>query len=183
MSLVRFSVYYAVSPKSLTLTINEALLKRALDRHPAGNSKRAEPAGDATGKPWMGTNLCLQLDREFLRSLEKLSSTSERTSQQRLAWNNIPILNEWKRLYPSEDPVKFHERVWKTSLICPGGGSYVWNEKWRTMESTVYGHPGEPKEPKDPQSRLGKFSSINLGLSFENQGLSAQAVVDRDKGR
>ena len=183
MSLVRFSVYYAVSPKSLTLTINEALLKRALDRHPAGNSKRAEPAGDATGKPWMGTNLCLQLDREFLRSLEKLSSTSERTSQQRLAWNNIPILNEWKRLYPSEDPVKFHERVWKTSLICPGGGSYVWNEKWRTMESTVYGHPGEPKESKDPQSRLGKFSSINLGLSFENQGLSAQAVLDRDKAR
>jgi hypothetical protein len=56
----------------------------------------------------------------------------------------------------------------------------VWNEKWRTMESTVYGHPGEPKQPAEPVSRLGKFANANLGLSFENQGLSAKAILERE---
>ena len=67
------------------------------------------------------------------------------------SWSNLPILNEWKRLFPNEDPVKVHERLWHVTLICPGGGKYVWNDQWHTMESTVYGHPGQPKTgPKAP---------------------------------
>ena len=60
--------------------------------------------------------------------------------------DNIPILNEWKRLFPGEDPVNLHQKIWQTHLISPGGGQYVWNDEWKTMESTVYGHPGQPKD-------------------------------------
>ena len=59
--------------------------------------------------------------------------------------SNLPALNEWKRLFPDRDPVAVHREVWGVTLVCPGGGNYVWNEKYATMESTVYGHPGQPK--------------------------------------
>ena len=62
------------------------------------------------------------------------------------AWSNLPILNEWKRRYPDQDPVALHEEFWQTRLICPGGGQYVWNDDWQTMESTVYGCPAAPQE-------------------------------------
>ena len=64
---------------------------------------------------------------------------------QRLSWGNLPILNEWKRLFPEDDSVALHERLWGVKLVCPGGGEYKWNESWQTFESTVYGHPAEPK--------------------------------------
>jgi len=174
------AIYYAVTPGSLTITENEALLKRALDRQSARSSKKSDGLQETSDKSWLGTNLCLQVDQNFLVALEKMSLGTERTSPQRISWNNLLILNEWKRLYPSQDPVKFHERYWKTRLVCPGGGAYVWNEKWQTMESTAYGHPGDPKEPTTPHSRLGKFSNVNLGLTFENQGLSAKGVFGRE---
>ena len=39
---------------------------------------------------------------------------------QRLAWSNIAILNEWKRLFPDQDPVAVHERLWGVRPVCPG---------------------------------------------------------------
>ncbi len=64
--------------------------------------------------------------------------------------------------------------------MCPGGGTYVWNEKWHTMESTVYGHPGEPKPGPKNILPVATITGANLGLSFENQGLSAKIVLERD---
>jgi len=120
------------------------------------------------------------VDKRLLGALEAVSRDGYRSAQQVLAWNNLPILNEWKRQFPSEDPVKLHERIWKSKLICPGGGSYVWNEEWRTMESTVYGHPGQPKKGPESIGALARITSANLGLTFEQQGLSARVVLDRD---
>ena len=111
--------------------------------------------------------------------LELLFRESYQSRQQILAWSNLPILTEWKRLFPDQDPVKVHEQFWQTKLVCPGGGSYVWNEKWHTMESTVYGHPGEPKPGPQQIAALANLTGANLGLSFEDQGLSAKVVLDR----
>ena len=77
--------------------------------------------------------------------------------------------------------MKWHEELWGVKLICPGGGTYAWSEKWHTMESTVFGHPGEPKS--GPASLLSKVTGGNLGVTFENQGLSAKAVIDRTPGK
>jgi len=175
-----WAVFYATSPKSLVVTLNEPLLKRALDREIASAAaKTKDGVLPSAAKPWLGTNLCLQLDQRFFSILERVMGESYQTSQQRLAWGNLPILNEWKRRFPAEDPVKLHERFWQTKLSCPGGGSYVWNEKWQTMESTVYGHPGEPKAGPANFGPLTSVSGANLGLSFEHQGLSAKAVFTR----
>jgi len=179
--IAKLAVYYAVTPKSLVLTLSEPVLKRALDRQAAREAgKGDDQAGSASIKPWLGTNLCLQIDRQFLSAFEVMSHDDYQSAQQLLCWNNLPILNEWKRLYPAQDPVKLHEQFWQTKLLCPGGGTYVWNAKWHTMESTVYGHPGEPKQGPGRLELLAKITSANLGLTFENQGLTAKAVLERE---
>jgi hypothetical protein len=180
IGLPKLAVFYAVTPKSLVLTLSESLLKRALDRQSARDAAKAngKPVPAPT-KPWLGTNLCLQVDTQFLGAIQALSRDSYESAQQLLAWNNLPILNEWRRRYPSQDPVKLHEQFWQTKLICPGSGAYVWNEKWQTMESTAYGHPGEPKAGPGKILPLAKVTGANFGLTFENQGLSAKALLDR----
>ncbi len=174
------AIYYATTPGALVVTLNEALLKRAMDREIATAADRA--AGKSrppAAHPWLGTNLCLQLDERFFRVLERGDREGWQSAQQRLAWSNLPILNEWKRRYPAEDPVKLHEQYWQVILRCPGGGDYVWNDQWQTMESTVYGHPGEPREGPAVFGPLARLSGANLGLNFEAQGLSAHAEFTR----
>ena len=122
------------------------------------------------------------LTRSFVPTLEALFRDEFRPAQQRLAWSNLPILNEWKRRYPAQDPVKLHEQFWHTTLVCPGGGHYVWNEQWQTMESTVYGHPAQPKPGPESILPVANITSANFGLTFENQGLSAKAVLERTAG-
>ena len=183
-ALQNLAIYYAATPRSLVLTLNEPLLKRALDRQSARETTKADgTTAPSPLKPWLGTNVCLQVDTQFLRAFLALTRDGYESTQQLLSWNNLPVLNEWKRLFPSEDPVKLHEQFWQTKLICPGGGAYVWNEKWQTVESTVYGHPGEPKTGPGKILPLAKVTGANLGLSFERQGLSAKAVLDREANK
>jgi hypothetical protein len=164
-----WSVFYAVTPGSLTVTLNEDLLKRALDRQAA--------PGSANPNPWLGKSLGLQVQNKFIGVLLKAFSENYQQHLQQLAWNNLPILNEWKRLYPGRDPVKLNQQIWGVKLVCPGGGSYVWNDAWHTMESTVFGHPGQPKTSS--AAPLPGVTGVNVGVTFENGGLSAQGVVTR----
>jgi hypothetical protein len=94
----------------------------------------------------------------------------------RRSYDNLPILNELKRRYPNQDPVATYERLWAARLVCPGGGEYVWNDKWQTMESTVYGHPGEPKEANPPKP-YAKWQAGDFGLTFEDDGLRARCAL------
>lgn len=196
------ALYYAPSPDGLTVTLNEAVLKRALDRRgvkrPASQQSSDNTAGQTTKEtanatprlPWLGDNLCFQVDQKMFELLNSPAfrllggpdQFSEKAMQLR-SWTNLPILNEWKRLFPNEDPVKVHERLWHVTLICPGGGKYVWNDDWHTMESTVYGHPGEPKPGPNSPPILGQFQSANFGLTFEEQGLRAKLELTREKAK
>ncbi|MDZ4818221.1 MAG: hypothetical protein SGJ20_04525 [Planctomycetota bacterium] len=181
-------IFYATSPDNLTITINESLIKRVLDRQAArakgeqGDKRDAEKSADSgqvTQLPWLGKSMALHVDRKLLDLVSSLSRTERQREIQTLAWSNLPILNEWKRLYPDRDPVELHEQVWKVKLVCPGGGKYVWNADWNTMESTVYGHPGGPiVGPLLTPAMLG-LESADFGVTFEEQGLRARAVFER----
>jgi len=48
-----------------------------------------------------------------------------------------------ERSFPTRNAL--HEKLWGVRLTCPGGGKFVWNDQWQTMESTVYGSPGNPR--------------------------------------
>jgi hypothetical protein len=172
-----WSLYYAASPRALIVTLNEPLLKRALDRQSSRAGTDPKDLKSPAVRPWLGKNLCAAAERTFFDVFGILTRDTDQTRRQLLAWNNLPILNEWKRLYPDKDPVKLHEQVWGIKLVCPGGGAYVWNESWHTMESTVFGHPGQPKG--SPNLGLLDILSARLGVTFEYQGLSANGVLTR----
>jgi hypothetical protein len=171
------AVYYAATPRSLIVTLSEPMLKRALDRQAARVAQDTNNPPPATATPWLGRNLCAAAERKFFDLFQILTRDNDEMRLQRLAWNNLPILNEWKRRYPAKDPVNLHEQLWGVKLMCPGGGAYVWNEKWQTLESTVFGHPGEPKGGSS--KTLSDILSAQLGVTFENQGLSASGRLNR----
>ena len=176
----KLAVYYAVTPKELLLTLSEGLLQRTLARQATRRLAAAEgEQAHIGGMPWLGESLCLQADRKVLGVAEIATRDDYRQAMQLRAWGNMPILNEWKGLYPDQDPVALHQKLWQTRLVCPGGGQYVWNERWQTMESTVYGHPGEPKEGPPVPPQLARFVSGNFGVTFEHGGLRARASLQR----
>jgi hypothetical protein len=191
----KLEINYAATPQRLIVTLNEALLKRALDRMAAANVKEKASSGAKSGIPatqragtttdaphrWLGSSLALYVDRQAIDLLQLVFVGRQYQSMmQACAWSNLPILNEWKRLYPDRDPVAVHQQLWKTQLACPGGGKYVWNKEFQTMESTVYGHPGQPQLGPPLPRLLDAVRSMDFGLSFENRGLRARAEIRRN---
>jgi hypothetical protein len=172
----KLAIFYAPTPDSLTLAVNEDLLKRAIER--AG--KAPEAAAGAV-RPWLGSSVAVQLDKRVIGLLAAFKSDDYQLAMQTRAWANLPILNEWHRRYQQYEPVDLHAKWWQTTLRCPGGGKYVWNERFQTMESTVYGHPGEPKSGPYAPPALNEVNFLNFGLTFQDGGLRARAVVDRQR--
>ena len=174
------AVYYAASGDALVVTISEDVLKRALDRQTA----RRQAEQDAkpiprTALPWLGENLCVTVDENFIQLLQTGFDDEYQQQMQLLAWGNLPVLNEWHRLYREMDPVTLHERFWRRRLVCPGGGAYRWNETWQTMESTIYGHPGEPQRGTSLPVALQSVSGGNFGLTFEDNGLRTRVELQQ----
>ncbi len=194
------AIYYTTVDGALTVTLSEAVLQHAIGRSLMRQKAQANvaqppsavPAGlaqpgaavpqaglRADARPWLGSSAALRVDRKILEVANAAGRNQYVRQMQQQCWNNLPILNEWKRLYPDRDPVAVHRAVWGVELVCPGGGKYVWNEKYQTMESTVYGHPGQPKQGPPAPPVLSDFSRGDFGLTFENQGLRARAVLRR----
>jgi hypothetical protein len=179
------AIYYSASGKSFTLTTNEDVLKRAMEREVArgddqdgeGQDGGDEPASERPG--WIGSNLALQIDQQLLQVLASLGREQYQRRMQELAWSNLPILNEWKLRFDAENPGALHEQFWQVRLLCPGGGQYVWNEHWKTMESTVYGSPAEPRTGPVGPDLLRRIERGNFGLTFEEQGLRARVELAR----
>jgi hypothetical protein len=172
------AIYYTAVGGALTVTLSESVLQRSVDRWLA-RDKAEGKAVAAAAEPWLGTNAALRVDRRILEIGNALGRRPYEQLMQTQCWNNLPILNEWKRLNPDRDPVAVHKAVWGVELLCPGGGKYVWNEKYQTMESSVYGSPAAPKEGPPAPPVLGGFAEAAFGLTLENQGLRAQAVLKR----
>ena len=90
--------------------------------------------------------------------------------QQAAAWSRIPILNEYKRLYPNADPAAVYRRLWAEELP----GHFVWSETWQTMQSTTFGSPEEPKNTPDEPDLITQIREGNFGIDFESQGIRAR---------
>lgn len=169
------ALYYAVSGKSFTVSLSEAVIKRAIDRDVARIAGKEIPHS----RQQLGGNLAFHVEGSTLPMIAKLLSNDYQRAMQRVAFSNIPILNEWKQRFPDRDPVEFHREFWQQRLVCPGGGKYVWNEEYQTMESTVYGHPAVPKTGPGLPPTLTQFEHGDFGLTFEEDGLRARVQLKR----
>ncbi|MDH3592484.1 MAG: hypothetical protein OER88_11425, partial [Planctomycetota bacterium] len=172
------SIYYAVAANGLTVALDEAVLKRALDR--ADLPAEAVQAR-ANKAPWIGQHLAMHGERRFLEIMDRvMQSDSFLAKMQTQSFGNLFVLNEWKRLFPKEDPVAVHRRFFGTTPVCPGNGRYVWNERAKTMESTVFGHPFAPKGA-DLVPPYAKWASMSAGATFEEDGLRARLRLTRSR--
>ncbi len=171
------SFYITVCGHAVTIAFKEETIKKAIDRclDPPDDSLIRQK--ELTAK--LGQHARLHLDPRALVILDNISRSPREREVQNLAWSNIPILNEWRRLYPDKDPVELHARLWKTRLVCPGGGKYVWNDEWQTMESTLYGHPAQPKTGPLPSLESFGIRAADFGLTFVDGGLRARAEITR----
>jgi hypothetical protein len=168
------AVYYTAYGDALIISLNEQVLQHAIDRRIARQAQPGEP-GPPVDRGWLGDNVAVRVDAEALRLLAEVAGDDQyQRFMQTRSWSNLPILNEWKQLYPEEDPVVVHERLWSVRPVCPGGGDYVWNETWQTMESTVYGHPAAPKTGPSLPDVFRRLISADTGLTFETNGLRAK---------
>lgn len=168
------ALYYASMPGSFVLTLNEGLLQRAMDRAAARRAGNAPAAG-----AWLGRHLGVHVEAAALE-LMPLFEAGAFDRQRLRSWDNLPILNEWKRRFPERDPLEVHETLFHTRLTCPSGGTYAWNAELATMESTVYGCPERPRPGAGQPTALRGLSSGDFGLTFEHEGLRARAVIRRD---
>lgn len=185
----KLAIYYGVAGDALVLTLNESVLKRAIDRSLEASASRPDAPADAartTGAEpaapkvsWLGENLAAYADRRLIDVLGYLGAQDLEGTLQRLSWSNLPALNHWRRLFPQRDPLEVHQAFWHARLVCPGGGQYVWNDRYQTYESTVYGHPGEPKSGPPLLESLQAIERAAFGLTFEKDGLRARAELLR----
>ncbi len=169
-----FTIHAALTKDGLTLTLVEEILHRAIDR----SIQRDE--GKAPASPgWLGASAALRVDGAVIEHLNRLGQETSQWMLQQQSWSNLPILNEWHRLAPKDDPVALHERLWGSKLLCPGGGTYVWNESLATMESTALGCPAAPKTVQRTWPFLKTIRSVELGVDFEPEGLRGRTRIQR----
>ena len=157
------------------------MLLRAIDREVLRRTAATDAQPVTPPDPsWVGQHLRVHVERQWLQLLTDIAGEHYQSEMQKIAWSGLPILNEWKRHYPDQDPLALHARLWQTRLVCPGGGTYVWNEEWQTFTSTVYGHPSKPQQGPAIPPLLKTFRSLDFGLGFEDQGLRARISLSLD---
>lgn len=175
------TLLFGSTGSSFILTFNDGLMKQAIDRDLA--AKQAVDDGKPLkpyGKPWLGKSLAARADLRLLETFSGLYFNEYQGTMQARSWGNLTILNEWKKRYPDKDAVKLHASVWSQIVHCPGGGKYVWNDEFQTYESTIYGHPAKPRVGPNLPKQLQSIERIDFGMTFENDGLNAKAVFDRN---
>lgn len=170
------SIYYGTSSSAFVISLNEEALLRALARDAA---RRAKP-DDVVEHDWLGESVAFEIGLEGLRIYELLEQESIHERLRYASWDNLPILNEWRRRYPDRDSLAVHRELWGDTLRCPGGGEYVWNSADGTMESTVFGHPGTPRQGVELPPILQGIQMLRFGLTFEHEGLRSRVELVRE---
>jgi len=173
-ALSRYVLHHVALEDSWVLSLREELIHRAIDRHLDLEGRPAE-----SPRPRPGRSAALHVEGRALEVVRGLAGPHYRDRMRLRSWKNLPILEEWKRLYPDRDPVDVHQELWHVRLLCPGGGEYVWDEAARAMESTVYGRPAAPREGPELPRGLERLESADFELTFERDGVRARAELFR----
>jgi hypothetical protein len=172
---VTLRIQYAIVDKLLSVSLREDQLHRAIDR---ALERRANPA--ARGPAWLGESAALRVDKTFAELVARLSRKWRDEQARQQTWRALPILTEWRRLFPDQDPVAVHERLFKVRLHDSAGGSYVVDRASGRIVSSTFGHPAETRPgPKQP-AMLEDFKEARAGLTFENDGVRARITIERE---
>ena len=168
------ALYYAVTPKALVVSLSDPMIRRAIDRQ-----QQPGDAARASDQVWLGENMAVHVKGQGMAVAQALFDHNAEDVLRRRSWGNLVILNEWHRRFGKTPPVELHRAFWQTQLVCPAGGQYLWNAEMDCMESTVFGCPARPKTPESLPNALTSLKDINIGLTFEDDGLRTRAEIER----
>ena len=168
------SIYYAALPSALLVSLDEDMLKRAIDRE-VQDTAQGSKLPDAK-------HFLLESSPQFMMGLNHLfDQRSFEQRRQKESWRAIPILNEWHRRFPNMKPETVHQIAYASDLHCPGGKGYRWNAEAITMESVAYGHPTEPRNEGTTLEFINKFNKLQTTFGFEDGGLRIRAKLKNQK--
>jgi len=173
MGDMEIKIHYAALPDAFLLSLNEEVLKRAITRNLA-NSKETIPA-----EPEQSYQAFANVQVEAVPQYLKLMGEDPLKAQQLVSWSALPILNEWHRLYPDQDPVAVHAANFHEQIRCPGGQGYEWNASKQNMESVAYGTPDSPRGEVTPLPILQNWLEAEASLNFEDDGLRLKARLTK----
>jgi hypothetical protein len=172
------ALYYVPSPKLLTISLSEEIIQKAIER----NILRRDENSTLKKGNWSDMSSAFQASKPIPSIFDLTMSQNTINDLQRKSWNNLHALNEWRIYLKKKAPLEYHQRVWQTDLLCPGGGKYLWNQEFKTYESSVFGHPGAPNLPQKI-SILGKWEKVDFGINFENDGLRVKATLTKENNQ
>ena len=170
---LEISIHYAAMPDALILSLNEDLLKRAITR----NLKFAASKKEAPEMDSPAYQVFAQTKMKALHTYMNL--IGGRLSQEQLfaSWEALPILNEWKKVFPDRDPVQVHYDYFKETIQCPGGKGYQWNDELDSMESVAFGHPEAPREEMVGIPILQNWDSAKAAIGLKDKEFRLEAEL------
>ncbi|MFK7849597.1 MAG: hypothetical protein AB8D78_01355 [Akkermansiaceae bacterium] len=167
-------LYYATVSKALLISLREDVLIRAIrrEKHKLKATEVEKLAGP--------TQLMLQTSPRFFAGLESMIDATDPMDRIREeSWKALPILNEWQRRFPDQNPVTLQARHYGENIYCPGGKGYRWNAEALTMESIAFGHPSDLKSDPVENRGIMDFEELSSSLQFEDDGLRARLFLGK----
>jgi hypothetical protein len=172
--LSSFTIFYAARRDALVVSLNEDVIRRSFDRHEKRKSGEKSDAGE-----WLGNHLNLKFNQQGLRVLDAVFDNEHQEQLHVISQAFLPLLNDWKVRFPERDSLELVRSIWRIEPLCPAGGEYVWNDEYKTYESTEVGSPASPRFASKRPAILRQLERINLGATFENDGIRARGELFR----
>jgi hypothetical protein len=165
-------LHYATLPGAWIVSLREDVLLAAIER--------AESARDTAEAPWLGESAALHLDGAAFELARALLGDEAQRRARAAAFGPIPLLDDWRARFPGRDPAALYRELFGVALRDPAGAAYVWDEAWETHASPNFGHPARPLDGPAWPSLLEDLAALDLGVTFEADGLRARARLTRD---
>ncbi len=172
-------LYYVTLPDGLTISLNERVICRAIDRHLARKEDTAElkQLADEDAMAESGAQLETRITGVGAQLVNAFGYQAGLNRMHRLSWGNLPILNYLRHRYPDRDPKTVYRQLFGQTLVEPGGGEYVWDDEISSYVSTLQGYHLEPKAGPVLGLNIKPDDVIETSLSFQDDGLRAKLRI------
>lgn len=194
------TLFIAHVNNTVTFSPSRSLIERAINRHNQNQKDKGannEPddqeeefaailrsegfaVQDKSQEEAAINNVTFRLNGDYMKAIHKVLNSGSDRYLKHTTWNNIPILNEWKKLYPGQDPVAVHALLWRRQLAAFDNSSYQWDPDRGTMYSKNFGSPGTDIEDDALVPDVFRdIESAEFGFRFENNGIRVRGQIDR----
>ncbi|TWT79462.1 hypothetical protein CA13_08630 [Planctomycetes bacterium CA13] len=170
------NIYYVTTPDGLTVSFNENVIRRAIDRHLQRKENASSVDIDeekSTQETAFESQLKTHISGTGAEVLSSVNSRSGMNRMHRLSWGNIPILNYLRHRYPDREPKEVYRQLFGQTLIEPSGGQYEWDDQIQSYVSTLQGYHLDPKKGPVLGLMFNPTDVIETSLSFQDEGLRA----------